>query len=332
MFGYNTPTDQIIPREGEEKQVSFYGEKKKRNLYYAAALERLHEYNKADRVRDCATKLTFATTQDGKTHLIGANFCRERLCPICVYNRSREIFRELSRVLAMALESGGYQCLMLTLTVKSVKAAALQQTLADMFASWNRFASTPKTKATIDGWFRGLELTYNPIKDTYHPHFHVLLLVKSDYFKGKSYRKTEEWAKAWQRAARLDYLPVTDVRAIHAKGKTVEGADKTASIKAAVKEAAKYTTKDTDYLPPDVYGEQDNSADKQLTTISAALKGRRLYAYGGTLKIIAAAVSKERKAENAQLIDDINNIITTYRWVVGFRRYVRNDKEARENG
>lgn len=325
MFGYNETTDHttIIPPDKEEKQVSAYAEKKKRNLYYAAALERLHEYKKADRVRDCATRLTYATTPDGKNHLIGANFCRDRLCPVCVFNRSKEIFRELSGVLALALDDGKFQCLMLTLTIKSVPAAELRQALDGMFSAWNRFASAPSTKGVIEGWFRGLELTYNPIKDTYHPHFHVLLLVDGDYFHGPNYRRPEAWSKAWQRAARLDYIPVTDIRAIHAKGQTVEGAGQTAPIRAAAKEAAKYTTKDSDYLPPDIYGEHDDRADQQLATISAALKGRRLYAYGGTLKLIAASVGEDKTIMNKALKNDLESVITSYRWVVGFRRYVK---------
>ena len=37
------------------------------------------------------------------------------------------------------------------------------------------------------GYIRKLEITYNS-KDTYHPHYHVLICVDKSYFRGKIYK------------------------------------------------------------------------------------------------------------------------------------------------
>lgn len=45
---------------------------------------------------------------------------------------------------------------------------------------------------------------------TYHPHFHILLAVPTNYFS-KNYIKQSEWTDMWQRAMKLDYTPIVHV-------------------------------------------------------------------------------------------------------------------------
>ena len=48
-----------------------------------------------------------------------------------------------------------------------------------MTKSLNRLFKYKKVAKNVLGFLRGTEVTVNRKKNTYHPHFHVLLFVKS---------------------------------------------------------------------------------------------------------------------------------------------------------
>lgn len=240
--------------------------------------------------------------------LVGANFCRDRLCPMCTWRNSLEVFRELSAVMDKAMETEVLTPIFLTLTVKSAPAEDLKGTIDLMYAAWDRLFSRKTFKRAYLGWFRALEITYNGKTGEYHPHFHAILLVHPDYFTGKDYRRTEQWVQEWRKAARLSYDPVCDIRAVKEKG---------TSRKAYV-EVAKYTAKDSDYLKPD-----PTTTDRIVKALIATLRGRRLYAYGGILKPIAKDYAAQIKAEKAKLRADVESVIINYRWIIGLGRYER---------
>lgn len=296
--------------ESQISQHSKWTIKKKRSLIYAASLERLGEYSRADRVRSCGTSLSFAPPAQGggKMRLVGANFCRDRLCPMCTWRGSLETFRELSAVMDKAMETDALTPIFLTLTVKSAPATELKETIDLMYTAWDRLFSRKTFKRAYLGWFRALEITYNAKTGEYHPHFHAILLVRPDYFSGKDYRRTEQWVQEWRKAARLSYDPVCDIRAVKEKG---------TSRKAYV-EVAKYTAKDSDYLKPD-----PATTDRIVKALIATLRGRRLYAYGGILKPIAKDYAAQIKAEKAKLRADVESVIINYRWIIGLGRYER---------
>ena len=52
-----------------------------------------------------------------------------------------------------------------------------------------------------------------------HPHFHVILAVRSSYFKNL-YIKQDEWQEMWKIALRADYAPSVDVRIIKSNDQT----------------------------------------------------------------------------------------------------------------
>jgi hypothetical protein len=116
------------------------------------------------------------------------------------------------------------------------------------------------------GWVKTTEVTRGADGDA-HPHFHVLLMVPSNYFV-KNYLDQAEWADMWRRALRLDYTPVVDVRAV--KGK----ANNEGSVMAAVRETLKYAVKPADML-----------ADRTwLFELTRQLANLRFIAAGGVLK------------------------------------------------
>jgi len=121
---------------------------------------------------------------------------------------------------------------------------------------------------------------------------------------------TRDWVKLWRQSARLDYDPVCDIRRVRtSKEKRNQVAD-----------IAKYTYKDAEILT-DKLAEQEK--DNVVQSLSSALHGRRLYAYGGVMKEIAA----ELKFDENKMVDDdeinpeLAKMILTYRWDFGISNY-----------
>ena len=209
------------------------------------------------------------------------------------------------------------QPVFLTLTMRNCSAAEMNGTLDAIFKGWNQLMANKRMKRLIAGYFRALEITYNEQEDTYHPHIHAILLMPPSYFTTpKDYMGIMDWVKVWRKAAKLDYDPSCDIRAIGT------GSDKSG----AVAEVAKYTLKSTDYLKDD-----EKLTDKLVSEFGKAIKGRRLYAYGGIMKEVAKQLDIDAKdnftpgeirdkAGNI-LRKDIDYILSNYRWNVGLTRY-----------
>jgi plasmid rolling circle replication initiator protein Rep len=156
------------------------------------------------------------------------------------------------------------------LTAKNCKPKDLRKTLAEMTKAFKRLNDLKAWPAV--GFIKSTEITKSKNGDA-HPHFHILLMVKSSYFS-HGYISTQTWAEMWQQCLRSDYLPIVDIRAIKPKNKTdnFSGAD----LQSAVVETLKYATKP-----------QDSFFDAEwLYTITEQLKGLRFLASGGVLKDI----------------------------------------------
>ena len=182
---------------------------------------------------------------------------------------------------------------------------------------------TPFKKA-VKGYFRALEITHNldvnsVSYNTYHPHFHVVLVVRKGYFKGKEYIKHEDWCKMWQECMVLAYLPNVDVRRFKASNKK--------ELQKSVSEAAKYTVKDTDFLIPDNPTLQDDT----VATLTHALANRRLIAFGGVFKDIHKKLKLDDidkgdlvNVEGEDLRDDVEYYRKVVMWNFGYSNYYIN--------
>jgi plasmid rolling circle replication initiator protein Rep len=313
--------DNTKKKKSQEKILDKAASKRPACDGLADSFKRLEEDGKAARVRDCGTSLELAyVIAEDRTTLHRANFCRERLCPMCAMRRTKQIFSQVSRVMdAVERERPELVPVFLTLTVRNCEAVELGATLTKIFEGWNRMTTgTSKLKRIVAGWFRALEVTHSERDDTYHPHIHAIMLVPPSYFKNpKDYMPTEKWVKTWRKALRLDYDPVCHIEKIDEGG-----ADGRAD---AVAEVAKYTVKDADYIKADAA-----LTDKLVGVFGAALKGRRLYAFGGLMKEIAKRLKIDFKAMTpAEVTDlqgnalrkDVDYILTWYRWNIGLSRY-----------
>lgn len=183
--------------------------------------------------------------------------------------------------------------LFLTLTVKNVMTAEeLKQSLRAMTKAFGKLSRYKKVAKNLLGYLRSTEITVNEQDGSYNQHLHVLLFVKSSYFKNSNnYIKQADWAKLWQKALKVDYEPMVHVQAVKANKR--KGSD---SLQASAEETAKYEVKSADYMTAD--DEQNLSVIKDL---EYALAGTRQISYGGLLKQVKQDLQLE-DVENGDLI------------------------------
>lgn len=244
------------------------------SLLLSASYSRLGEASKAQRVADCGTFLEFAHAIDadgvmsekGKLH--NANFCRDRLCPMCSWRRSYKIFAQVSQI--MSRIGSQYKFVMLTLTVPNCSPETLSETVQRLFGAWGKLLRRKAFKTAVKGYFRALEITRNKNNGTYHPHFHCILAVPLDYAESDLYIPRDEWLKMWRKCYQDESIISLDVRM--AKGKNAETENCVEALSSAVAEIAKYSVKASDYLIKD----DEALTDDIVFRLCSALKGKRL--------------------------------------------------------
>ena len=235
-----------------------------------------------ERVKTCGDYLQFVKRPDGSLRLAKAYFCQNKLCAMCNWRRSMKHSYQTSVVVDEAMQQyPKARFLFLTLTVKNVPGEELSKTFTSLTQAFDRLFRRAKVKKNLIGYLRATEVTHNEITGEYHPHLHVLLMVKSSYFggKGDNYITQEEWGQMWSQSLKVDYVPMVDVRAVKEQGKGLKG---------AILETAKYPTKP-------IKLELENA--QVVEDLYNGLYRKRQIAYGGLFKDI------KKKLE----LDDVEN-------------------------
>lgn len=242
----------------------------------------------------------------------GGKFCRQRLCPLCTWRRSARIYAATSAIMDhIDRTDQDHRYLFLTLTVRNVEGRNLAATLDGMQEAWKRMTNNRAWQRRVRGSMRTLEITRNPDDGSYHPHYHIILVVPSNYARRSSglYWTHEDWQRAWALAARLPYDPMVSIEAV--RGGRRRG----------VEEMAHYLAKDQDYLIPD----DSHATDSIVSTLHGALSGRRLVAYAG-LMLQAQRALRIQDPEAGPLTDDVRGdvvvAIRRYHWHAGLGSYV----------
>lgn len=248
-----------------------------------------------ERVATCGDTLRFIRQEDGSLKLYQAYFCKNKLCPMCNWRRSMKYSYQASRIVdeAMKQEPKG-RFLFLTLTVKNVEGEALNSTISQLTKSFDRLFRRAKVKKNLLGYLRSVEVTHNENDKTYHPHIHVLIMVKPNYFSGRgnNYITQKEWSDMWSNSLKVDYTPMIDIRTVKEKGKGLRG---------AVLETAKYPTKP---IKLDIENKQ------VVDDLYNGLYRKRQLGYGGLFKTIKKQLILD-DVENGDLVhtsDDKENI------------------------
>ena len=309
---------------------SKFAPKRKKSVLLSESYTRIGYDSKASRVASCGTELSFAyaispdgvVSEDGKLH--SANFCKDRLCPMCAWRRSYKIFGQVSRIMEHIGDK--YEYLFLTLTVPSVPADELTETISRLVKAWSNLIRQKPFKTAVRGFFRALEVTRNNDPDSksyklYHPHFHVVLAVPHSYWK-KLYITRDEWLDMWRKAYKDDSITQVDIRKAKSKDAYQEAGAQEAinMLSSAVAEIAKYAVKDSDYI----HEFDPELTDEIVQTLAGALARRRLTAYGGCFDD-ALQKLKLDDAEDGDLVhinDETINpalalLIVKYGWTAG---------------
>lgn len=322
----------------QELQEKFVPKKLQSELL-AQSYSRIGYDSKAFRVADCGTFLEFArtigrgsegvprgvptgnlagtqTANVSKFKLHNANFCRDRLCPMCSWRRSYKIFGQVSQI--MNVIGNKYAYLFLTLTVPNCAPEKLSQAITDVQKAWNRLIGYKRFETAVKGFFKALEVTRNAKVNTYHPHLHVVLAVDKKYFKGKDYISRDEWLSMWQKATKDDSITQVDIRRAKSK-QTADGEQAVQALSSAVAEIAKYAVKSADYLIND----DTRLTDEIVGVLVPALAQRRLCSFGGVFDEVRKQLQLD-DAEDGDLIhldgelnSDIAVQIYRYGWSAG---------------
>lgn len=314
-------------RERKEKTMLLY------ELYEKAGYP---EY--AARTRDCATFLQFNVYRSGERRLRTANFCKLRLCPMCIGRRARRSAWKLSQVMNLVEREHQAKFIFLTLGMRNVPGHELGNAIGQLTAAWNHFLKQRQVERSVKGWFRAIEITRgNGITKEdkgYHPHIHAIIAVEPDYFskvsrKSGKYLNQSDLVERWQKALRVDYLPTVNIKTTRAKAGTGR-ALASGGGKAAL-EAGKYAVKDEDYIDPRMPEER---AIGILRDYTEALRRRRLTAFGGWLKEAARKLDAENlddgdliHTDDDAIREDLLEMIESYSWHFGAGDHILSARE-----
>lgn len=296
-----------------------FAKKKKQNELLSAAYSRLG-LSKALRVSECGSWLEFAKKSDDSFKLHNANFCRDRLCPMCSWRRSYKIFAQVSKIMTYIQDS--FCFLFVTLTVPNCSGSDLSKTIDKLnSAFYRKFVRYKRIKNINCGFFKALEITRNSKTGTYHPHLHVVFAVPLRYFKeNKYYIQRDEWLALWQKATKDPTITQVDVRRASQKV-TSDGQKAVKALSSVVAEIAKYTVKSKDYIIKD----NPVLTDEIVNLLDSTLYHRRLCSYSGIFKDVFMALQlQDAEADDADLINidgelrsDIALQIYRYEWTAG---------------
>ena len=216
----------------------------------------------------CGEVLAFAPDENGELRFRSSWFCRNRLCPMCIKRRSLKQYAEACR-LVQAMPSGTW--LHLVLTIPNVPFGELGEAISRMNRASSEFFREPVIRRAFRGVLRVLEVTYNPQRDDWHPHFHCLIWAPKSYCTNpKLYIKHDRLLELWRAAV---HLPVKELYISRIRDPL-----------AAVPEVVKYCFKP--YTPDGVHGVSELEFYEMIYD---ALHGRRcIQTYGEIRKTVRA--------------------------------------------
>lgn len=268
------------------------------------------------RMDDCSGRLEFSQilqkdTGELKLKLSNAHFCRVRHCPICQWRKSlmwkAKFYKAIPEIMA---DYKSARWLFLTLTVKNCDVKDLKSTIQKMNKAFKKIINREHFKKYNLGFVKTTEITRS--KDgTAHPHFHILLLMNSSYFR-RGYMKQEEWRDLWVDVMDIDYIPQVDIRTVKIKlGSEQE------SLSNAVAETLKYAVKPSDMI-------QDR---EWFLEMNRQVFKMRFVSTGGILKDLFKDETTEKELlllneEETEEEKDLNNNLF-FNWYKTDKKYKR---------
>lgn len=306
--------------------------------------------SKSDLIKNCNSLrfLQQCVTNEEHKHWYGS-FCKDRYCPICSHIKSHKQAEMLENIIQSMQKDNNYKnssLIFVTLTQKNVAGGELAHEIKKMnsaikkmlkeeplFKDFSKRAKDKKTgkmkkvirKALCQGTVRHLEVTakYNPTTDRieYHPHFHMVLLVKKSYWSNKD---GLQWSnpklqKIWRQYMELDYNPNVDIRLVkdeydsnNSENNVIQIANKknkskfeTLESSGAIKEISKYSTKESDIIK---FNEDENGIISINWNDTKAILKELYVAMKNTRTIVMTGAFKKTK-ERLYAANDVDDLI-----------------------
>lgn len=168
--------------------------------------------DKALEIQNCANHIGI-TNINNIAHIVKADFCRNRICNICAWRRQSKFIAQMYPVLEKL--GNNYKFLFVTLTIKNVEYSDLSSTIDALMRAYDKFLKRRKIKRAWVGKVRALEITYNKHTQTFHPHIHIFVAVKPEYFTNPDlYISHEELTEFWQECIQSDYEPICHIETV----------------------------------------------------------------------------------------------------------------------
>lgn len=272
-----------------------------------------------ENIHYCGTQLEFLEKIDGGLLLHAANFCKQRMCPMCMWRKSLKTFAQTQSLMSR-LSDRNYRYVFLTLTLKNCEDFEVPDMISDLNAGATRLFRKKQVSGIVQGYIKNLELTVNLDRHsksfmTFHPHIHLIIAVKPSYFgKDKNYYlRQKDWERLWKESARVDYDPI-----VHIETVTKSEQEK------AVAELAKYPIKFDQKLNEIAY-QSPLLFDWAIEQLDMHLAGRRLTEYYGCFKDVRALL-KQEDVETGDLIhtddekpreSELTGVLYKYQWKTG---------------
>lgn len=200
---------------------------------------------RARRMYSCARQISWRGCDECNIRYITrANFCRDRLCPLCSWRRARRL--ALKTLSAMRATEGEGTLFFATFTSPNVPWDMLGHALDEMSRRWRRVVSGLGKR--LHGHIRAVEISRGR-DGMAHAHIHAVLHM------GAWGLSSGELVTLW--GGHVDLRWIRDAGAVHDR-------------------LALYMTKGTRQMTA--------FSDAELLWFGAALRGRRLWTAAGTLK------------------------------------------------
>ena len=242
-------------------------------------------------IENCSKFMMFyADASKEKLKLMKSNSCKNRFCPMCSWRKAKKDALKNSIIMKKLIADNQYAFLFLTLTSPNVPGEELEKEIKDYVVAFKRLTKLKEFQKINIGYIRKLEVTYNKEKNTYHPHYHILLCVNKSYFTSKNYIKQKKWLEMWQQSKRDKTITQVDIRKIE-----LNKEDK------SFLEISKYTAKDSDYL----------QSQEVFNVFYDSLKGKQVITYNSIFKELA------KKYDNGELdyLKDIDKTDYIYKLI-----------------
>lgn len=271
--------------------AKFFDKYRAQSLAIEEIYKREQEFYKLSvRVKNCSNFLRFSI-ENNNFVLKGANFCCIRYCQICSWRKSlyrrAELYKAYEKI---KLKNSNFNFIFLTLTVKNCHISELRLMLNKMNEAWHKLTKRKQFINVVEGYIRSTEITRDSkcINTYAHPHFHIILLVKSSYYK-ENYIRQENWVKMWRECLCVDYTPVVDIRAVKAKSAN------SSAVKSAIVETLKYSVKYQDVN----INIDDSRSRNWFYMLTRETRKLRFFAAGGIFK---NAIKSDEEIDDEDMI------------------------------